>query len=257
MKVITLNVNGIRAAERKGLFEWLSKEQADIICLQEVRADKEVVQQDKFQLEGYHSYYSLAERKGYSGVAIYCKQEPLKVNHSMDWPLADTEGRFVQCDFDNLSVVSLYMPSGSHKDDRQQLKYDMMDHTEQLLKKWRRQKREWIICGDWNIAHTKQDIKNWSGNQKNSGFLPEERAWMDNLFGSWGYTDAFRHVNKEDDQYTWWSNRGRAWDNNVGWRIDYQVITPGLASAIEDVSIYKEQRFSDHSPCIIEYGDMA
>jgi exodeoxyribonuclease-3 len=168
----------------------------------------------------------------------------------------DAEGRYIQADFGKLSVASLYLPSGSSKEERQQIKFSFMKRYSERLKKMRRQRREFIICGDWNIVHKEIDIKNWKSNQKNSGCLPEERAWLDELFGPLQYVDAFRVVNQETGQYTWWSNRGQAWANNVGWRIDYQVITPALAERIKAVSIYKAQRFSDHAPLIVEYEGM-
>jgi exodeoxyribonuclease-3 len=165
----------------------------------------------------------------------------------------DCEGRFIQADFGPLSVISLYLPSGSSSAERQTVKFDFLERFVPVLKGFRRRRREYVICGDWNIAHTKLDIKNWRGNQKNSGFLPEERAWMDRLFGPLGFVDAFRVVNQEAEQYTWWSNRGQAWAKNVGWRIDYQVITPGLTGVVKAASIYKDERFSDHAPLTIDY----
>jgi len=165
----------------------------------------------------------------------------------------DAESRFIQADFGGLSVISLYLPSGSSSEQRQSVKFDFLERFEPVLQQFRRRRREYIICGDWNIAHKKIDIKNWRSNQKNSGFLPEERAWIDKLYDELGYVDAFRVVNQEEGQYTWWSNRGQAWARNVGWRIDYQVITPGLRDKVSAASIYKVQRFSDHAPLVIDY----
>lgn len=253
MKVITLNVNGIRSAAKKGLYSWLSEQQADIICLQETRSEEHHRQAEVFCPTGYFCYYVDAEKKGYSGVAIYTKKEPLNITRALGWHTCDTEGRFLQLDYAHLSVISLYMPSGTSGEARQAIKFDFLTHFEKYLKTWRKIDREFIICGDWNIAHKAIDLKNWRGNQKNSGFLPEERAWMDRLFDSLGYVDAFRVINQELDQYTWWSHRGRAWEKNVGWRIDYQVITPGLKNKVSRADIYKEQRFSDHAPLTIEY----
>lgn len=253
MKIITLNVNGIRSAAKKGFFKWLARQRADAICLQETKAQEHQLNDEIFRPAGYHAYYHDAEKKGYSGVAIYSRQEPDKVTMGLGWKSFDAEGRFIQADFGKLSVISLYMPSGSSSEERQQVKFKVMAHLMPMLQQLRRKRREYIICGDWNIAHRKIDIKNWRGNQKNSGFLPEERAWLDELFGPVGYVDAFRVVNQEADQYTWWSNRGQAWAKNVGWRIDYQVITPGLQDTVRRVYIYKNERFSDHAPLIIEY----
>jgi len=253
MRIITLNLNGIRSAARKGCFAWLEKQEADIICFQETKAQMKELVDDIFYPKSYHCYYADAEKKGYSGVGVLTRDKPKKVLTLLNFEVSDQEGRFLQVDFDGFSVISLYLPSGSSKDERQVVKFEFMDFYMNHLLELKRKRREFIICGDWNIAHTKKDIKNWRGNQKNSGFLPEERAWLDTLFDEVGYVDAFRVVNQEDDQYTWWSNRGQAWANNVGWRIDYQIITPNLRDKVVGAEIYKEQRFSDHAPLIIEY----
>lgn len=255
MKIVSVNVNGIRAAEKKGFFQWLQRSKPDIVCLQEIKAQLDQISDEVFHPKGYHTYYFPAEKKGYSGVGLYCKQEPDRVTMGLGegWEEMDAEGRYIQADFGKLSVASLYLPSGSSGDERQNIKFDFLDRYMGVLKSMRRKRREYIICGDWNIAHKKIDIKNWRGNQKNSGFLPEERAWMDDLFGPRGYVDAFRVVNQEEDQYTWWSNRGQAWAKNVGWRIDYQVITPNLKDKVKSTEIYKEERFSDHAPLVIDY----
>ena len=252
MKIISLNINGIRAAAKKEFFTWLSQQQADIVCLQEVRAQEAQLKESFYYPDGYHCYYHAAKKPGYSGVAIYTRQKPTAVRNDLGWHVADDEARYLHVEFDNLIVTSLYMPSGTSGDARQVLKYEFMDRYLEHLRT-QRQNHSLIICGDWNIAHKKIDIKNWRGNQKNSGFLPEERAWMDQLFGPEKFVDAFRVLNQEEHQYTWWSNRGRAYDNNVGWRIDYQVVTPDLTSKIKQVEIYKEQRFSDHAPLIVDY----
>ncbi len=269
MKVISINVNGIRAAARKGLYEWLKKVDADVICLQELKAQPDQIEDELYHPAGYYSYFHCAEKKGYSSVGIYCKQKPDAIHMGLgaiskdDWSDVDAEGRYIQVDYKGISIASLYMPSGSSKEERQLFKYDLMERFEPVLKSMLRKRREYIICGDWNIAHKKIDIKNWRGNQKNSGFLPEERAWMDWLFSDSDnarekplkFIDAFRVINQKEHEYTWWSNRGQAWTNNTGWRIDYQVVTPGLKDKIitgSDV-IYKDERFSDHAPLIIEY----
>jgi len=253
VKIISVNTNGIRAAHRKGFFDWMQKQKADVICIQETKAQVEQLVDEILQPKGYYASFNDAVKKGYSGTAIYSKKEPDKIVNKLGWAVPDTEGRFLQFDFGKLSIISLYLPSGSSKEERQLIKFDFLDRFTPILKKMRRQKREYIICGDWNIAHKEIDLKNWKGNLKNSGFLPEERAWMDELFGSVGMIDSFRVVNQEPDQYTWWSNRGQAWAKNVGWRIDYQVVTPGLKDKIKSVSIYKDERFSDHAPLITEY----
>jgi exodeoxyribonuclease-3 len=172
----------------------------------------------------------------------------------LGWPVADQEGRYIEVDLGEVSIASLYLPSGTSGEERQTVKFGFLESYAKHLQKIRQQSREYIICGDWNIAHRQIDLKNWRGNQKNSGFLPEERQWMDTLFGELEFVDAFRYINQEPDQYTWWSNRGQAWAKNVGWRIDYQVVTPSLKELIKSVSIYKDQRFSDHAPLLIDYN---
>jgi len=261
MRIITANVNGIRAAEKKGFFTWLKKQDADLVCIQETKAQEDQLEADDFYPAGYHCYYFDAEKKGYSGVAIYSRQKPDRIIRGLGegFEDMDAEGRFIQADFtredgSKLSIVSLYLPSGSSKEERQQIKFSFMERFTDKLKAMRRQRREFVLCGDWNIVHKEIDIKNWKSNQKNSGCLPEERAWLDTLFGPMGFVDAFRVVNQQAEQYTWWSNRGQAWANNVGWRIDYQIVTPALSDTIKDASIYKTERFSDHAPLIIDYG---
>lgn len=258
MRVITLNVNGIRSAARKGFYDWLRRQQADVVCLQETKAQEHQLQKREFFPSVYTCVYHDAEKSGYSGVALYARREPERVTQGVGWEVMDREGRWLQADFGRLSVISLYMPSGSSSDERQQVKYKVMDYLKPRLEKLARDGRDYIICGDWNIAHKKIDLKNWRGNRKNSGFLPEERAWMDEIFGPVGLVDGFRVVDPRPERYTWWSNRGRAWEKNVGWRIDYQVVTPGVAENIEKAIIYTRKRFSDHAPLIMDYtGDTA
>ncbi len=253
MRVITLNVNGIRSAAGKGFFLWLERQNADVVCLQETKAQEHQLTEQTYRPPGYRAFFHDAARKGYSGVAVYVRKEPDRVLSGMGWPDIDAEGRYLQVDFGALSVASVYLPSGSSGPERQAVKFAFLERFLPFLRALRRKRREYILCGDWNIAHRPIDLKNWRGNQKNSGFLPEERAWMDDVFGASGFVDAFRAVNPDPDQYTWWSNRGQAWAKNVGWRIDYQVITPGLQDAVRSVSIYKAQRFSDHAPLTIDY----
>ena len=254
MKIISINTNGIRAAARKGFFEWLATQNADIVCIQETKAQKEQLTDPVFFPEDYHVYFHSAEKKGYSGVAIYSRIQPNRVQEGIGWDDMDCEGRYLQVDFADFSVISLYLPSGSSKEERQAFKYDLMYRMTPILEEMLEHDREYVICGDWNIAHKVIDIKNAKANEKNSGFLPDERAWLDKLFDDIGYVDAFRVMNQEKDQYTWWSNRGQAWAKNVGWRIDYQIISPGLKSKVLSCDIYKDERFSDHSPLIIDYN---
>ena len=252
-RVISLNANGIRAAARKGFFDWLPNQQADVVCIQETKAQVHQLGDEVFHPAGYHCYYEDAEKKGYSGVAIYSQHEPKRVIRGYGDLEFDSEGRYLEVQLGGLSVVSLYLPSGSSSEDRQEAKYRCMDSFTGHLHKLRRRRSETIICGDWNIAHKEIDLRNWRGNRKNSGFLPEERAWMDKVFGDYRFVDAFRTLEQEPHQYTWWSNRGRAWDNNVGWRIDYHVVTRGLADKVLRTEIYREERFSDHAPLIMDY----
>jgi exodeoxyribonuclease III len=254
MRVLTLNVNGIRSAARKGLFPWLAGQRADVICLQEVRADAELLAGGEFELPGYLSHFYPADRKGYAGVALYSRRPPRRVVRGFGVAEFDTEGRYLEAQFDDCAVVSLYLPSGSSGPERQASKFRFLDAFLPHLAALKRRRRPYILCGDWNIAHRPIDLKNWKANQKNSGFLPEERAWLDQLYDRHGYVDAFRTVNADAEQYTWWSNRGQAWAKNVGWRIDYQVVSPILATAARSAAIYKDQRFSDHAPLTVEYA---
>jgi exodeoxyribonuclease-3 len=253
LKIVTLNCNGLRSASRKGFFKWLDGERPDVVSLQETRLQEELTAGDEFRPAGYHCYFHNARKKGYSGVALYARKEPDAVTAGLGWKDFEEEGRYLQADFGKLSVVSLYLPSGSSGPERQAVKFRFMERFMETLRGLRRKRREFVICGDWNIAHRNEDLANWRSNQKNSGFLPEERAWLDEVFGPAGFVDAFRAVNTEAGQYTWWSNRGRAWEKNVGWRIDYQVVTPGLKDRVLSARIYKDERFSDHAPLIMEY----
>ncbi|HEC25856.1 MAG TPA: exodeoxyribonuclease III [Gammaproteobacteria bacterium] len=253
MRIITINSNGIRAAGRKGFYDWMLRQHADVVCIQETKAQEFQLTDKLYHPPSMHSFFHDAEKKGYSGVALYCRHQPDKVVYGLGWPDIDAEGRYIQADYGNLSIISLYMPSGSSKEERQDFKYDMMERMKPLLLDMRVSGREYLICGDLNIAHKQIDLKNWRSNQNNSGFLPEERAWMDWLIDEAGYVDTFRLLEPGEGQYTWWSNRGRAWDNNTGWRIDYQIATPAIATKAVAASIYKKKRFSDHSPLIIDY----
>lgn len=255
MRVVTLNANGIRAAAKKGLFEWLKEIQADMVCIQETKAHESQLQEGPFFPEDYHCAYVSAEKAGYSGVAIYSKHQPNNIIKKMDNLIADSEGRYIQFDYNKLSLISLYLPSGTSGEGRQAVKFDFLKEFAIHLEQLQSQGRELIICGDYNIAHKEIDLKNWKTNQKTSGFLPEERAWMETLLSQGDFFDAFRIHNQEPDQYTWWSMRTRAFDKNVGWRIDYQIITSGLRQHIKNAFIYKEERFSDHAPVVIDYED--
>ena len=254
MRIITLNCNGIRAAARKGLFNWLATVDADIVCLQETKAQIDQLTDPIFHPDNFHSYYFDAERKGYAGTALYCRAKPLKITKGLGFEIADSEGRYLQADFNGLSVASLYLPSGSAGEERQARKLAFMGQFMQHMKTLRNDDREYIICGDWNICHKEIDLKNWKANKKNSGFLPEERQWLDELYYELGFIDAFRMVNQQADQYSWWSNRGQARAKNVGWRLDYHVISPGLQDKVISAEIYTAQNFSDHAPVILDYN---
>ncbi len=253
LRVITLNLNGIRSANTNGVFDWFHKQKADILCVQELKAQQSDMTETMLAPDGYHGCFHYAVKKGYSGVGLYSKRKPDKVIVGLGVREFDDEGRYVRADFGNLSVISLYQPSGSSGDERQQIKFKFMECFFAHMKALIAEGREFIICGDWNIAHKEIDLKNWRGNRKNSGFLPEERQWLTQLFDELGWVDVFRTVDKREEQYTWWSNRGQAWAKNVGWRIDYQIATAGIGALARKVSIFKEARFSDHAPLTIDY----
>jgi exodeoxyribonuclease-3 len=231
----------------------MAKQSADFICVQELKAQAADMTPEFLAPEGYVGHFHYAEKKGYSGVGLYSKRKPNAVRIGFGNPEFDAEGRYVECDFGDLTVISLYCPSGSSSEERQIAKFRFMEAFLPHLQQLRESGREVVICGDWNIAHQERDLKNWKGNKKNSGFLPEERAWLTHLFEQVGLVDVFRQVDQRDEQYTWWSNRGQAWAKNVGWRIDYHISTPGIAANAHAVAIYKDERFSDHAPLTIDY----
>ena len=253
LRVITLNLNGIRSAASKGVFAWLARQKADVICVQELKAQAADMSDEMLAPAGYHGHFHYAEKKGYSGTGIYSKRKPGKVVTGFGVREFDDEGRYVRVDFDGLSLISIYLPSGSSGEHRQQSKFRFLDAFLPHLTALREEGREIVVCGDWNIAHKEIDLKNWKGNRKNSGFLPEERAWLTTIFDEVGWVDVFRCVDQRPEQYTWWSNRGEAWAKNVGWRIDYQIATPGIAATARKAGIYKTKRFSDHAPLTIDY----
>jgi exodeoxyribonuclease III len=255
-RIISVNLNGIRSAANKGLYAWLKKQNADIVCMQELKAQLADMTLEMLVPQGYFGHFHYAEKKGYSGVGIYSKAKPDRVIEGLGVGDIDAEGRYIEAQFGNLSVISLYLPSGSSGEERQAFKFDVMARFMPHLEALKASGREVVVCGDWNIAHKEADLKNWRGNKKNSGFLPEERAWLTDLFERVNWVDVYRQLYPEttDECYTWWSNRGQAWAKNVGWRIDYQIATPDMATKARAASIYKEERFSDHAPLIIDYG---
>jgi len=253
MRVITINLNGIRSATKKGFFDWVLTQNADFICVQETRAHVTANPNPTWQPEPYFCYFQDAFKPGYSGVGIYSKYKPQKIITKLGWDTADNEGRYIELEFPNFSIASLYMPSGTSGEMRQGMKYDFLERYFKKLKEIAEGKRDFIIAGDFNIAHKQIDLKNWRSNQNHTGFLPKERAWFDRIIDDLGLVDAFRVINQEAGQYTWWSNFGHAWENNTGWRIDYEIVTKNLKPKITAANIYKDLRFSDHSPLIIDY----
>ncbi len=261
MRIISLNCNGIRSAARKGLFAWLARQDADLLCVQETKAQHPDVQHDpEFFPAGWHVRFRDAQKKGYAGTAIYARRKPDAVLDILGNDEFDNEGRYLEYRYGRLSVVSLYLPSGSAGPERQASKDRFLAFFLPKLREWGASGRDYVICGDWNIAHRNIDLKNWRSNQKNSGFLPHERAWLDAVLdpppGGAGWVDAYRtlYPDAEGEAYTWWSNRGQAWAKNVGWRIDYQIVTPGLRAALTSARVYKDERFSDHAPLIVDYA---
>ena len=253
MRIVTLNLNGIRSAVNKGFLEWMSAQDADAICVQEIKAQERNLSDAIRNPGAYRGNFHFADRPGYSGVGIYCRRNPDRVIEGLGIPDIDAEGRYLEAQFGNLSIVSVYVPSGSSSAERLAIKFSFMARFIAQLHRLAQSGRDVVLCGDWNVAHKQIDLRNWRSNQKNSGFLPEEREWFSGVLDKLGYADVFRRINQEPEQYTWWSNRGQAWAKNVGWRIDYQLATPGFATKAKSVAIYKEKRFSDHAPLTIDY----
>jgi exodeoxyribonuclease-3 len=253
LRVVNLNVNGIRSAAAKGLLRWLRRTEPDVVCLQEVKADELDIPEKLRSPDGLHGYFHCAQRRGYSGTALYTTREPRAVRLGFGSAEFDAEGRYVEAEFRDSTVISVYFPSGSSSPERQAAKYRFLDEFEPHLARLRASGREILFCGDVNIAHREIDLRNWRSNRKNSGFLPEERAWLGKHFEQHGWVDVFRRLDERPEQYTWWSNRGQAWSKNVGWRIDYQIATPGFARRARHASIYTAKRFSDHAPLVIDY----
>lgn len=258
-RMITCNVNGIRAASRKGFWPWFAAQNADILCLQELKAQEHQLPEEA-KPEGYHRYFHIAQKPGYSSVALYSRCEPDAVHIGLgavdpdvDWQDMDNEGRFVQADFGKLSVISVYFPSGSSSEIRQAVKMHFLARFLPWVIQLKASGREVIVCGDINIAHQKIDIKNWRSNQKNSGFLPEEREWFSRWLDA-GFIDVLRQLDQQRIQYSWWSNRGQARANNVGWRIDYHLCTPDTAKHCVAVDVYTDTWFSDHAPVTAEFN---
>jgi len=257
-RLTSLNLNGIRSAASKGVEAWLAKTKPDCICLQEVKAQAQDVAGRFQEMAGLQGHFHFAQKKGYSGVAVYTRHAPSDVVVGFGSAEFDAEGRYVELRFDTpgrkLSLISCYFPSGSSGEERQQAKFRFLDEFDPHLARLKAQ-REFIVCGDVNIAHKEQDLKNWRANRKNSGFLPEERAWMTKLLDETGLVDVYRRLRPDttEECYTWWSNRGQAYQNNVGWRLDYHLATPALALLARTEAIYRNEKFSDHAPVTVDY----
>jgi len=253
VRIITCNVNGLRSADRKGFMSWLLKRKPDVACLQEIKAQEADLTRELLAPRGLHGFFHPAQKKGYSGVAIYARREPDNVTIGLGIPEIDAQGRFLQCDFANLSVVSLYMPSGTMGDEAQKRKYAFMDRFLPRLEAMRKCGREFLICGDWNIAHREIDVKNWKSNQNTTGFLPREREWLTCVLEQHGFVDVFRALDPNPDRFTWWVQWANARERNIGWRIDYQIATPDIAAKATKAAIYTKEVFSDHAPVVVDY----
>jgi len=253
IRIVTLNLNGIRSASRKGWLDWIEAQEADVVCVQEVKAQAADLDERMRSIGGLKGHFHFAQRKGYSGVGLYARRRPKRVLSGFGNAEFDAEGRYVEADFGGFTVVSLYLPSGSSSDERLAAKFRFLDVFLPHLRSLAASGREVVVCGDLNIAHKEIDLRNWRSNQKNPGFLPEERAWLSKVFEEVGFVDVFRRLDPSPERYTWWSNRGQAWAKNVGWRLDYQIATPGIAGKAQAARIFTEQRFSDHAPVIIDY----
>ncbi|TBR12986.1 MAG: exodeoxyribonuclease III [Lysobacter sp.] len=266
MRIISFNANGWRSAARKGFIDWFHERDADILCVQETKAQEHQLRLPELIPEGYHAYFRDATtRKGYSGVAIYSRREADEIRSGLGWNEFDEEGRYIEARFGNLSVVSLYVPSGTTGDARQGFKISVMDWFAPILREWRDSGRQYVVCGDWNIVRSRRDIRNWTSNQKQTGCLPHERAWLNALIadqhgdgspcaGDLGWLDSFRVIKPDEcAEYTWWSHMGQARAKNVGWRIDYQLVTPNLRDTIRHCESHREPKFSDHGPYIVDY----
>ena len=261
MRIVSFNANGLRSAATKGFFDWFASQDADVLCVQETKAQEHQLSGESGQRngcapDGYRAWFRDAStKKGYSGVAIYARREPDAILTQLGWPAFDEEGRYLEARFGNLSVVSMYVPSGSSGELRQAFKFEVMGWLKPILEQWLASGRDYVLCGDWNIVRSARDIRNWKSNQKNSGCLPAERDWLNGLCeGAAGWVDSYRALHPEGEDYTWWSNRGAARAKNVGWRIDYQIVTPSLRDRLVACSIHPTPRFSDHAPFVVDYA---
>ena len=254
IKVMTLNLNGIRSAARKGFGPWLAAQDFDVVCVQEIKADLADIEPELHLIGKHQGHFYSAEKKGYAGVGLYSRKKPKAITRGFGIAEFDSQGRYLEADFGHFSVVSLYAPSGSASEERYQSKLRFLEAFFAQMKALRERGKEVIVCADWNIAHKEIDLKNWKSNQKNAGFTPAEREWVTRVIEELGFVDTYRQLDPRPEQYSWWSNRGAAYENNVGWRLDYHLVTPGLAAKAKSCSIFTEQRFSDHAPVTVEYA---
>jgi len=250
-KIISYNVNGIRSAISKGFMDWLKATNPDVICLQEIKAEPGQIDVKVFEDAGYHHYWYPAQKKGYSGVAIFTKQKPTYVEYGCGTEKYDFEGRVLRVDFGDVSVMSVYHPSGSSGEDRQAFKMQWLADFQKYIDKLKKERPKLILCGDYNICHQPIDIHNPKSNANSSGFLPEEREWIDNFMKS-GFVDSFRHFNKEPHNYSWWSFRANSRAKNLGWRIDYNLVSKNMESNMKRAAILPEAKHSDHCPVMLE-----
>ncbi|MBW0454747.1 MAG: exodeoxyribonuclease III [Candidatus Kinetoplastibacterium crithidii] len=256
LRITSINVNGIRSAIKKNFLDWLYNKKPDIVCLQEIRIANHNIKDEFLNPLGFKGFFYPAQKNGYSGVGIYTKEPPIKITKGLGDDDIDSEGRIIRMDWKTISIINVYFPSGSNND-RQTAKLIFLQKFELYLSKIYYEamlsKRNFVICGDWNIAHTQIDIKNWKNNTNKPGFLPEERNWFSKILKTYNLVDVFRKLHPHQEQYTWWSNRAKSWERNVGWRIDYQIANSSLANLAISSEVYMETRFSDHAPLTIDY----
>ncbi len=254
MKIYSWNVNGLRAILKKGLLEWIQEESPDILCIQETKLQENQLEDNIKNIEGYYSYFSFAEKKGYSGVATFTKEKPIDVKYGMGIERFDSEGRIVATEFEGFTLLNIYFPNGQMNEERLSYKMEFYDALLEYCNSLVSKGKKLVICGDYNTAHTEMDIKNAKGNEKTSGFLEIERAWLDKLIAN-GYTDTFRHINPEEVKYSWWSYMFKSRERNVGWRIDYHFVSNNLLPYVKDAEILNEVVGSDHCPVVVELQD--